>query len=411
MVKLTNLIAPAFYSLHNDIKENKYTHWWLKGGRGSTKSSVVGIEKIKGIMEHPGTNGVAIRKVGLYLKDSVFEQLCWAIEMLGVSHLWHVKLSPLELVYIPTGQKILLRGADKPKKLKSTKVSKGYIRYIWYEEVDEFNSMEEIRTINQSLMRGGDKFDVFYTYNPPKSQRNWVNNEVLDPKPDKFVHHSTYETVPRHWLGEQFINEAEHLKATKPELYAHEYLGIVTGTGGEVFTNITVRPITDDEIKNFDRIYMGVDWGYYPDPFAWTKMHYDANRKRLYIFDELVLNKQGNRQTADALIKIKGVKPSDQLIADSAEPKSIADYRSYGLQCRGAVKGPNSVDYSMKWLQSLGEIIIDNTRAPVTTDEFLRYAYEKDREGKAISGYPDKDNHCIDSVRYSLNQVWTRRGQ
>lgn len=239
MTRLTDLIAPSFYQLYGLMKKERYTHYWLKGGRGSTKSSFISIAIVLGIMKHPKTNAVAIRKVGLYLKDSVFEQLNWAIEKLGVSDLWHVKYSPLEMMYIPTGQKILFRGADKPKKLKSTKVSKGYIRYIWYEECDEFNGMEEIRTINQSLMRGGAKFDVFYSYNPPKSQRNWVNAEILEERPDRLVHHSDYTSVPKAWLGEQFIAEAEHLKRSQPAIYAHEYLGEVTGTGGEVFTNVT----------------------------------------------------------------------------------------------------------------------------------------------------------------------------
>lgn len=158
MGRLTDLIAPSFYDLHRDVKQGRHTHYWLKGGRGSTKSSFVSVEIVLGMMRHPDANAVAIRKVGLYLKDSVYEQLVWAVEKLGVSHLWQYKLSPLELVYLPTGQRILFRGADKPKKLKSTKVHKGYIRYIWYEEVDEFGGMEEIRTINQSLLRGGSAF-------------------------------------------------------------------------------------------------------------------------------------------------------------------------------------------------------------------------------------------------------------
>lgn len=131
-VKLSDIIAPSFYDLHKDIKADRHTHYWLKGGRGSTKSSFASTEIPLGMMKDPMANAVVIRKVGLYLKDSVYEQLLWAIERLGVSHLWQCRQSPLELVYTPTGQRILFRGADKPKKLKSTKVRKGYIRYVWY---------------------------------------------------------------------------------------------------------------------------------------------------------------------------------------------------------------------------------------------------------------------------------------
>ena len=235
MTNLTECIAPAFYPVHNAIKRENITHYWLKGGRGSTKSSFAAVEIILGMMQHPDANAVCLRKVGLYLKDSVYEQLVWAISKLGVSHLWEQRISPMMLIYMPTGQRILFRGADKPKKIKSTKVSKGYIRYIWYEECDEFLGKGEIDTINQSLMRGGDKFDIFYSYNPPKSQTNWINREIelQQTRSDTLVHHSDYQSVPESWLGEPFLQEAEQLQATNEIRYLHEYLGEVTGTGGE----------------------------------------------------------------------------------------------------------------------------------------------------------------------------------
>lgn len=407
MPNLTDIIAPSFYDLFYDIEDNNHTHYWLKGGRGSTKSSFVSVEIILGMMKHPDANAVAIRKVGLYLKDSVYEQLVWAIEKLGVSHLWRQKLNPLELVYIKTGQRILFRGADKPKKLKSTKVHKGYIRYIWYEEVDEFNGIEEIRTINQSLMRGGADFDVFYSYNPPKSQRNWVNKEVLTEQDNKIVHHSTYLTVPHEWLGDEFFREAEYLKDSKPDNYAHEYLGEVTGTGGTVFTNITLRSIPDDEISAFDKIKRGIDFGYAADPFVYVVGHYDSKRKRLYIFDEIYKVGLSNAKAAE-MIKER-THYNQYIICDSAEPKSIAELRGYGLRVQGAKKGPDSVEYGIKFLQSLDEIIIDGKRCPKTAEEFYNYELEPDGNDGFKDGYPDKNNHTIDAVRYALEDEISRK--
>lgn len=407
MARLTELIAPAFYELHEDITNDTYTHYWLKGGRGSTKSSFTSVEIILGIMSHEGTNAVAIRKIGLYLKDSVFEQLNWAIDKLGVSDLWHVKYSPLEMIYLPTGQKILFRGADKPKKLKSTKVSKGYIRYIWYEEIDEFGGMEEIRTINQSLMRGGAKFDVFYSYNPPKSQRNWVNTEVLETAPDKIVHHSNYTTVPCEWLGEQFIVEAEHLKKTKPDKYDHEYMGKVTGTGGEVFTNVTIRPITDTEIKEFCNIRRGLDWGYAADPFAYVALHYDRKYRRIYIYHEFY--KVGAKFDTIAA-KIKAENRSNGIVtAESAEPRSNSELQERGIRINKAKKGQGSVDHGITWLQDLEEIIIDGDRCPNAAREFYGYELIPDGNDGFKDGFPDKDNHTIDAVRYALEQDMGRR--
>lgn len=371
----------------------------LNGGRGSTKSSFVSIEIILGMMKDKNANGVALRKVGVNLKDSVYEQLQWAIKVLGVDNYWQSKLSPLELVYIPTGQRIVFRGADKPKKIKSTKFRDGYCKYIWYEEVDEFGGMEEIRTINQSLMRGGESFCVFYSYNPPKSQRNWINKEVLEDNPDRVVHHSTYLTVPKEWLGEQFIREAEHLKKTKPDIYDHEYMGLVTGTGGEVFRNITIRTISDDEIGQFDHISRGIDWGYASDPFHYTVNHYDKTRSRLYIFYEIQLVGLSNEKAAK-IVKAEN-KNNSLVICDSAEPKSIAEFNNHGIKVVGAKKGPDSVEYGIKWLQDLEEIIIDKTRCPNTAREFLNYELEPDGNDGFKAHYPDKDNHSIDAVRYS----------
>lgn len=395
-------ISPAFYPVHDDIINDRYTHYKLCGGRGSTKSSFISIELIFGIMRNPSANAVVIRKVGTYLKDSVFAQLEWAIDTLGVGEMWLLKSSPLEMTYIPTGQKILFRGADEPKKLKSTKVSKGYIRYIWYEELDEFNGPGEIRTINQSLMRGGDKFDVFYSFNPPKSISSWVNVEEKMSGPDTLIHHSTYLDVPQEWIGSQFILEAEHIKKVQPLIYEHEYLGKVTGTGGEVFANLSLRDISDEEIDGFDQIRRGIDFGYAADPFVYVVCHYDSTRKRLYIFKEIFKTGLSNAAAAEMINKLGTY--SQTIICDSAEPKSINELRRIGLSVKGAKKGPDSVEYGIKFLQSLEEIVIDAKRCPNSAREFSQYEIESDANGNFSAHYPDKNNHTIDAVRYALEQ-------
>lgn len=401
MISLKQLIAPSFYEIHNDLKQFRHTHYWLKGGRGSTKSSFISLEVILGMMKDTQANAVVLRKVGQTLQGSVYEQLQWAVSVLGVEGYWVSKLSPLEMKYIADGRenKIVFRGADKPKKIKSTKFSKGYCKYIWYEEVDEFGGMEEIRTINQSLLRGGSDFVVFYSYNPPQSQSNWVNEEVLQKRNDRLVHHSTYLTVPSEWLGQQFLIEAEHLKTVKPQAYQHEYMGEVTGTGGEVFTNLTLREITDSEISHFDHIARGIDWGYAADPFHYTVNHYDKTRRRLYIYYEIQMLKLSNRKAAE-LVRAENTR-NKLIVCDSAEPKSIAEMLAYNLKVLGAKKGADSVEYGIKWLQDLEEIVIDPKRCPNTAREFLEYELEKDANGNFKGHFPDKNNHSIDAVRYS----------
>ena len=407
-VKLTSLVAPSFHELHWDILEHKHTHYKLAGGRGSTKSSFISLEIILGMMQDPEANAIAMRKVGRFLEESVFEQLRWAIEVLGVSDKWKVRFSPLGLSYIPFGNKIIFRGADDPQKIKSVKIKNGYFKYIWFEERSEFDGPEEERTILQSLMRGGTDYYVFYSWNPPKSINSWVNQDVLLERPDTIVSHTDYRTVPRDWLGEQFFIEAEHLRDTKPKAYEHEYLGVATGTGGAVFENVTVRAITDEELSRFVRIKNGLDFGYGADPLAYIKMHYNKTRKRLFLFGEIYAIKLGNTKAAREIRKLNPL--NHYITADSEEPRAIAALNELGLRVIGAKKGPGSVDYGMEFLSDeLEEIIIDPKRCPNAAREFTSYELEQDKDGNFKGSYPDKNNHTIDAVRYGIEDAMTRR--
>ena len=410
-VRLTDLIAPSFYQVHWDIREGLHTYYDLYGGRGSTKSSFISLELVMGIMEDPAANGVVFRKVASTIGTSVFEQVLWAINALNVQDLWKTTTNPYRATYKPTGQVILFRGLDKAKKIKSIKVSKGYIKYLWFEELDEFAGEEEIRSVQQSVMRGGPSYCVFKSFNPPISKSNWANKYVLTPRKGAYRHKSCYLQVPREWLGEQFFEDAGDLALTNYRAYQHEYLGDAVGTGGEVFDNLEIREITKEERARFDHIYMGIDWGWYPDPYHWGKMHYDANRKTLYIFDEMRCWKTSNAETWNLLVMCHGVTGHDLITADSAEPKSIGDYKEYGSLCRSAVKGPDSVRYGMKWLQSLKKIVIDPKTCPYTAQEFNEYEYERTEDDEIVSADPDANNHSIDMVRYAMERVYKRKGQ
>lgn len=410
-VKLSECIAPAFYPVYWDIQDGAHTFYDLFGGRGSTKSSFISIMLILGIVQDKDANAIVFRKVGNTLGTSVYEQVLWAINALDMQDQWKCTTSPYKCTYKRTGQVILFRGLDYAKKLKSIKVSKGYLKYLWFEELDEFAGEEEIRSVQQSVLRGGERHVVFKSFNPPISKANWANQYVMKPQRRALRHKSCYLDVPPDWLGQQFLDDAEDLKLTNPRAYQHEYLGDAVGTGGEVFENLEIREIDDEEISHFDNIFMGIDWGWYPDPFHWGKMHYDSTRKVLYIYDEYRANKQSNAETWNNLVMLKGVTSADLITADSAEPKSVSDYRDYGALCRGAIKGPDSVRYGMKWLQSLKKIVIDPVRCPATTKEFSEYEYERTPDDEIISGYPDLNNHSIDCVRYAMERIWKRKGQ
>lgn len=407
--KLSEIVSPAFVESHRAVKSGEINELVEKGGRGGAKSSYISIELLLLLLKHPMIHACVFRRVGNTLRTTVYAQICWAIASLGLTSKFKCTVSPMECTYLPTGQKIMFFGMDDPGKVKSIKVPFGYIGIDWFEELDQFDGSEQIRNVEQSTLRGGEFSFTFKSFNPPAMARNWANQYVLEAKPGKMVHHSTYLTTPPEWLGPRFIADAEHLKATNPTGYRHEYMGEVVGSGTEVFQNLDLRTITDAEIRQFDRITSGVDWGWYPDPWAFNRMHYDAGRRTLYLFDELTRRRTSNQDTG-ALV-MERIEEDELVVADSAEEKSCNDYRSYGIRCRGAEKGPGSVNYSMKWLQSLNSIVIDPDRCPDTAKEFSEYEYERDdKTGEVIEGYPDAANHHIDAVRYGTNMIWKRRG-
>ena len=399
------VIGRAFVDLNREIKPN--ISYVLEGGRGGLKSSFISLKIVELIKNNPQMHACITRQVANTLKDSVYNQMKWAINILGLNEEFVFKVSPLEIVYKKTGQIIYFRGLDDETKLKGIKVPFGHIGILWKEEKDQMRGPAQERSTNQSVLRGGAESYDFSSYNPPKSQSSWVNKEKLTPNPKRVIHKSTYLDVPPEWLGQKFIDDAEHLKEVNPAAYEHEYMGVPNGDGGNVFEYLEVREITDEEIKRMDRIYQGVDFGWYPDQFAFLRTYYDAAREKIYLIDELYVNKWSNQQTA-AWILEKGY-GEYEIICDSAEPKSVNDYRDAGLYAKGAVKGPGSVEYGFKWLQNR-TLVIDPRRTPYAHQEIVNYEYARDKDGNVISGYPDANDHAISALRYAYEPYFNRRG-
>lgn len=407
-----NIVPDVFHKMIRDIRAKKHSEYILPGGRGSMKSSTISLIIPELLKNNPNMHALILRKVGNTIKDSVYAQMKWAIDKLDLNEEFTCKVSPMEITYKPTGQKIYFRGADDPLKIKSIKPEFGYIGIVWFEELDQFAGPEEIRNIQQSAIRGGNEAYKFKSFNPPRSKNNWANEytEEAEEKDDSaLVVHSTYLDldIEQEWLGDIFLEDAEHLKETNPDAYKNEYLGEANGNGGNVFEYIEERTITDEEISHMDKVYQGCDWGFFPDPYAFIRLYYNHNTEKIYLIDEIYENKWSNRKSADEILKRKY--DDYTITCDSAEPKSINDYRDFGLPARGAIKGPGSVEYSMKWLQTR-TIVIDPKRTPNAYKEFSEYEYERDKDGNVISGYPDENNHLIDACRYATESLWRRRG-
>ncbi len=401
-IRLSRLIAETFFPVWRAARDGTCDELWLSGGRGSGKTSFAALYILRGLMDEPEANAIVYRKVADTLRESVYGHLVWAIGLLGVSDWFKLKLSPLEIEYTPTGQRILFRGADKPEKSKGVKLQKGYFKYLWFEELTEFSGMGDIRTIKASILRGiAQNTLTLYTYNPPERAGHWVNHEARTRRKGRKTHHSDYRSIPKAWLGDAFLSEANALQKSNPRAYRHMYLGEVTGTGAQVFENVKLKRLPAKDWQGL-RSYCGLDFGFASDPDAFVRCAYDGRRRILYIVDEFV----SLRMLADALASAVKTRAGEVFVTcDSAEPRSIAELRSRGVHVIPARKGPDSVAHGMKWLQSRAMIVIDPKKTPRAAQEFSCYEFERDKTGALLPYYPDRDNHLIDAVRYAMESV------
>ena len=399
-------MARPFWDLFDDFDRGDHAEYWLKGGRGSTKSSFISLAILFGMLDDPEANAIIYRKVGNTIKDSVYSQMLWAIDRLELTPWFRCKVSPFEIIYLPTDQRILFRGADDPMKSKSIKLQKGYFKFLWFEELAEFPGMNAVRTIKQSVLRGVERACTFYSYNPPRSAQNWVNGEALKKVERRLVHSSTYLDVPREWLKDEFIAEAEALRDANETAYNNEYMGIVTGTGGQVFDNLELRRITDDEIKTIDHFYTGLDFGFAIDPDACTRWGYDRRTRKLYAIAEYYRARTPADKLAEEVKRIAG---REIVRCDCADPRMINEMRRMDVNAVACTKGQGSREHGYRWLQDLGAIIADPERTPNIAREFARYEYAQDKNGEFLSEYPDKNDHTIDSCRYALEREIAQR--
>ena len=427
MINVKDNISPIFYDVFDKISSNqfKFSDLWLSGGRGSLKSSFMGIIipylimrdgswVDQGLMSSDNlSNAVVLRKFGNTLRDSVFSQIEWGINKLNSGELWECALAPLCWTYLPTGQKIYFRGLDDATKTKSMKPKVGRILYAWYEELEEYNGIEEIRKANQSFFRGGDsdssliklKPISFESYNPPLTMASWVNKERENQNDSRFVIHSTYLDIPEpkrtEWLGEAFIDAAESLKQRDFRAYRHEYLGEVVGTSGAIFKNLCDERISDQQIKFFHNCLCGIDWGF-GHPFVWLKCSFDKENDIIYVYDEVVETELINKEAMRIILKKNHNDKRIGIIADSAEKKSIYEWRGKGWNIRGCRKPKNSDRYGIKWISGRKKLVVDSVRCPKAYQQLSAYEYVRDKNGDYLDQLPKINDDVPDCLRYAL---------
>jgi phage terminase large subunit len=356
------------------------------------------------MMQYPLANTLVIRRVFNTHKDSTFAQLKWAVNNLGVRHLWKFSLSPLEATYIPTGQKILFRGTDDPMSITSITVEKGYICFCWFEEFFQITDEDSFNKIDMSI-RGelpeGYYKQIIMTFNP-WSEKHWIKRRFYDnPDENTLALTTTYKT--NEWLGPDDIALFESMKVRNPRRYAIEGLGEWGIAEGLVYEDFVEREFDYQEIskrKSVTAIF-GLDFGYTNDPTAFICALVDQDAKELYIFDEHYEKAMTNSEIA-AMIKYKGY-AKEVIIADSSEPKSIEEIKRAGvMRIKGAAKGKDSILNGIQLIQDYK--IIVHPKCENTILELSNYVWDT-KDGVMINKPIDDYNHLLDSLRYGMERI------
>lgn len=376
----------------------------VKGSRGSKKSTTISFWIPFMMMKYPLANTLVVRRVFNTHKDSTYTQLKWAINKLGVSHLWKFSKSPLEITYLPTGQKILFRGLDDPMSITSITVEHGHLCWCWFEEAfqvmneDDFNKID--MSIRGELPEGYFK-QITLSFNP-WSEKHWLKKRFFDVKDDDIMATTTnYEC--NEFLGSDDIKIFEKMKVNNPRRYKIEGLGEWGIAEGLIFENFEELDFNIEDIRKRPNIKsaFGLDFGYTADPTAFIASLVDIDNKEIYIFDEHYQKAMSNKMIADT-IKYKGY--SKELItADSAEPKSIDDLRRMGLyKVKPAKKGKDSILNGIQFIQDFK--IYVHPKCENTIIELSNYVWDN-KDGVIVNKPVDDYNHLMDALRYSLEDI------
>jgi len=379
-----------------------------KGSRASKKSKTTGLYYITKMIQHPDANLLVIRKTERTLKDSCYKELKWAMQRLGVEHLWKCNVNPLEMTYEPTGQKIYFRGLDDPLKVTSITVDKGHLCWCWIEEAYEINKEEDFDMLDESI-RGqvppGLWKQITLTFNP-WTDKHWIKKRFFDIKsPDILAKTTNY--MCNEWLDEADLKMFEDMKLNRPKRYRVAGLGDWGVVDGLVYENWEERVFDVNEVSKRPgvRSVFGLDFGYVNDPSALFCGLVDTVAKEIYVFDEMYEKAMLNEDICERITKMGYSK--EQIVADCAETKSIVTLRHLGLpRVKPSRKGKGSVNNGIDACQSFKIII--HPRCVNFLTEISNYTWAEDKFGKKLNEPIDDFNHLMDAMRYSME--WYTRG-
>lgn len=399
--KLSELVLPAYREFWN----TKKTYVVCKGSRGSGKSKAAALWHIYHMMKYPQSNTLVVRKTERTLRDSCYSDLKWAIRQLGVEKYWKAITSPLEITYLPTGQKILFRGLDDAFKITSISVPVGVLNFLWFEEFYEITSEQDFDTLDESI-RGqlpeGYWKRITATFNP-WSENHFAKKRFFD-NPDENTLSMTTTYLDNPYLSQTDIALLEQMKVRNPRRFQVAGLGNWGISDGLIYENWREEQFSLDSMREYKTI-AGLDFGYTNDPTAFVVGFIDTKDMRIFIWDEMYEKGLSNNDIYDRIRRMGYSK--ERIVADSAEPKSIDELRNLGLRkIKGARKGRDSINNGIQFIQNF-EIVI-HPRCTNFIREISSYCWDKDKFGKSINKPVDDENHLMDSLRYASQEYITK---
>lgn len=405
-IRLSDVVGGGYGEFWNCMKRYRV----LKGGKGSKKSTTTALNMIYRLIKYPESNLLVVRAVMNTHRDSTFAQLKWAQEKLGVSHLWKNNVSPLEMTYIPTGQKILFRGFDDVLKLASTTVEKGYLCWVWVEEAFELESEADFEKLDLSVPRGNIPDHLFkqttLTFNP-WSEHHWLKKRFFDSEADNVFAHTTNYMV-NEFLDDTDRSIFERLREENPRRYAVAGLGEWGIADGLIYENWEVKAFNPAELGKEGgtewqyRSFFGLDYGYTNDPTAFICFAANPFTKQIWIYDEHYQVKMLNDDIAKMILS-KGY-AKERIRADAAEPKTNDDLRRLGVvRIVPSVKGKDSIINGITAIQGYKIFVHPNCKNTIA--ELSSYTWKKDKSDNGINVPEDKNNHLMDAMRYAFYDV------
>lgn len=380
----------------------------VKGSRASKKSKTTALNLITRMMQYPQANTLVVRKVFRTLKDSCFTELKWAIHRLGVDAWWGIRESPLEMTYLPTGQKIYFRGLDDPLKVTSITVENGYLCWCWIEEAYEIMDERAFDMLDESIRGGIPKEtglfkQITLTFNP-WNEKHWLKARFFDAPPDPDILALTTNYLCNEWLDQADLKVFETMRENNPRRYQVAGLGGWGIAEGLVFENWKEEAFETAVIaKKSDVVSaFGLDFGYTNDPTALFCGLVSREEKTIWVFDELYEKALTNRAICDRVTAMGYAK--ERIRADCAEPKSIDELRELGLyRITPARKGLDSINNGIQYIQDYRIVI--HPRCVNFLTEISNYTWAEDKFGGKLNRPIDAFNHLMDAMRYALEDV------